>query len=85
MKIGSLKLKNRIFLAPMAEVNDIAFRKLCLDAGAGLVFTGMINPLSKQEIDLGDKPALQLFSTNEKGIKEFIKKYESKVKLFDFN
>ncbi|MBT4258171.1 tRNA-dihydrouridine synthase family protein [archaeon] len=85
MKIGSLKLKNRIFLAPMAEVNDIAFRKLCLDAGAGLVFTGMINPLSKQEIDLDDKPALQLFSTNEKGVKEFIKKYEDKVKLFDFN
>jgi tRNA-dihydrouridine synthase B len=85
MNIGNLKLKNRIFLAPMVEVNDIAFRKLCLKSGAGLVFTGMINPLTKQEVELDDKPALQLFATNEKGMKEFIKKYEDKVKLFDFN
>jgi len=85
MKIGNLELKNRIFLAPMVEVNDIAFRILCKKAGAGLVYTGMINSLSRQVLQLEDKPALQLFSTNEKGIKEFIKKHESKVSLFDYN
>jgi len=85
MEIGPLKLKNRIFLAPMVEVNDIAFRVLCKKAGAELTWTGMINPLSKQKLYLDDQPALQLFSTNEKGIKEFIKKYEKKVALFDFN
>lgn len=85
MKIGNLKLKNRIFLAPMVEVNDIAFRILCKKSGAELVYTGMINPLSKQKLELQDKPALQIFCTNSKGVKEFIKKYEKKVKLFDFN
>jgi tRNA-dihydrouridine synthase B len=85
MNIGNLQLKNRIFLAPMAEVNDIAFRMLCKKAGCGLTYTGMINPLSKQKIFLDDEPALQLFSINEKGIKEFIEKYEEKVSLFDFN
>jgi tRNA-dihydrouridine synthase len=85
IKIGNLKLKNRILLAPMAEVNDIAFRLLCKKAGCGLAYTGMINPLTQQNFELEDKPALQLFCTNNEGIKEFIKKYESKVSLFDFN
>ncbi|MFH1823362.1 MAG: tRNA-dihydrouridine synthase family protein [archaeon] len=77
--------KNRIFLAPMAEINDLAFRLVCKKAGCGLTYTGMINPLSKEKLQLQDKPALQLFSHSEKGIKEFIKKYEKKVVLFDFN
>jgi len=82
-KIGSLKLKNRIFLAPMTEINDIAFRILCKKAGAGLTYTGMVNPLSKEELILEDNPAIQLFSINEKGIPEFIKNHEAV--LFDFN
>ncbi len=85
MKIGKLKLKNRFFLAPMVEVNDIAFRLLCKKAGAALIWTGMINPLSKQILFLEDNPALQLFTTNTKGISDFISKYEKKVSLFDFN
>ncbi|MFP4424626.1 MAG: tRNA dihydrouridine synthase [Candidatus Woesearchaeota archaeon] len=31
------------FLAPLAGINDIAFRRLCRECGAGLVFTGMVN------------------------------------------
>jgi tRNA-dihydrouridine synthase B len=83
--IGNFEPKNRIFLAPMEEVNDIAFRLLCKKAGCGLTYTGMINPLTQQEIILEDFPALQLFCTNEKGIKEFIKKYDKQVSLWDFN
>ena len=82
---NSLNLKNRIFLAPMEEVNDPAFRLLCKKAGCGLTYTGMINPLTKQKIILKDKPALQLFCNNTKGIREFIKKYDSQVFLWDFN
>ncbi len=84
---GSRKIpcKNRIFLAPMEEVNDVAFRLLCKKAGAGLTYTGMINPLTQKEINLEDKPALQLFCTNEKGVAEFIKKYDNEVSLWDFN
>lgn len=85
MKIGNFKPKNRIFLAPMEEVNDIAFRLLCKKENCGLTYTGMINPLTKLKIRLEDKPALQLFCTNERGIKEFMKKYDAKVSLWDFN
>lgn len=80
-----LKCKNRIFLAPMEEVNDVAFRQLCLKSGAGLTWTGLIHPLNPQEVYLDDKPVLQLFCTSTKGIKEFMKKYDSKVSGWDFN
>ena len=83
--LGNLKLKNRIFLAPMEEVNDVAFRLLCKKAGCGLTYTGMIHPLSKKKIYLDDKPALQLFCTNTKGIKDFVKKYDKEVSLWDLN
>lgn len=83
--IKNLKVKNRIFLAPMEEVNDIAFRILCKKAGCGLTYTGMINPLSKNKLYLDDKPALQLFCTNIHGVKEFIKKYNKEVSLWDLN
>lgn len=76
---------NRFFLAPMLEPNDIAFRLLCKKAGCALTYTGMINPLSQQKVFLDDKPAMQIFCTHIKGIGEFIKKYEKKVVLFDFN
>lgn len=84
-KIGNLKLKNPYFLAPMAGVNDIAFRILCKNAGAGLVYTGMINPLSREKLNLEDKPAIQLASSTKDNIADFIKKYDDTVTLFDFN
>jgi len=84
-RIGNLKLKNRFLLAPMLEPNDIAFRLLCKKAGCGLTYTGMVSPLSKQKMYLDDKPALQLFGNDAKGIASFIKKYDKKVSLWDFN
>jgi len=80
-----LKVKNRIFLAPMEEINDPAFRIMCKKAGCGLTFTGMINPLSKKKIYLDDTPGLQIFTTNTSGIKEFIEKHDKEVSLWDFN
>ncbi|MFH1711565.1 MAG: tRNA-dihydrouridine synthase family protein [Nanoarchaeota archaeon] len=85
MKIRNLELENKYFLAPMAEINDIAFRTLCKKAGASLCYTGMINPLTQQELELSDKPAVQLFCTNENGIRDFIKKYDGGTSLWDFN
>jgi tRNA-dihydrouridine synthase len=85
MDIKKLKLKNKFFLAPMQEVNDIAFRLLCKKAGASLTWTGLTNPLTKQKLILKDKPALQLFCKDTKGIKSFMKKYDKKVSLWDFN
>jgi len=84
-KLGNLKLKSRIFLAPMLEPNDIAFRLLCKKAGCGLTYTGMTSALSKAKINLGDKPVLQLFGNSSKGIKNFMNKYDSEVSGWDFN
>ena len=85
IKLGNLKLKNRIFLAPMHQINDIAFRMLCKKAGASLTYTGLINPQTKEKIYFQDKPALQFACNSNKGIKEIIKKYDKKISLYDFN
>ena len=85
LKIGNLRLKNKFLLAPMLEPNDIAFRLLCKKEGCGLTYTGMISPLSKQKLYFEDKPAIQIFGNTSKGIKDFIKKYDKNVTLWDFN
>jgi len=85
MKIKNLKTKSKIFLAPMQEINDIAFRLLCKKAGAGLTWTGLESPLNPKVLNLQDKPILQIFSKNTKGIKEYMEKYDSKVSGWDFN
>lgn len=85
MRIGSLKLKNRFLLAPMLEPNDIAFRLLCKNAGCGLTYTGMTSPLSKQNIILDDKPAMQIFCNSTEGVRSFIEKYDNQVSLWDLN
>ena len=41
IKIGNIEVKNNIFLAPMAGVTDIPFRKVCRKFGPGLTFTEM--------------------------------------------
>ena len=84
-KLKSLRCKNKIFLAPMEEVNDPAFRLLCKKAGAGLTYTPLTNPLSPKSLILKDKPILQLFTNNIRGIIPFMKKYNRKVSGWDFN
>jgi tRNA-dihydrouridine synthase B len=80
-----IPFKNKFILAPMLEPNDIAFRILCKKSGAGEVYHGMINPLSKKKLSLQDKPVLQIFCKETRGIKEFVKKYDSQVSGWDFN
>ncbi len=41
--IGSVHLGGRAVLAPMAGVSDAAFRTLCLEQGAALVYTEMVS------------------------------------------
>lgn len=40
--IGSVKLPNRVLLAPMSGITDLPFRKLAQNLGAGLVVSEMI-------------------------------------------
>ncbi len=43
MKIGNVKIENNIFLAPMAGVTDMTFRKICKQFGAGFTYTEMVS------------------------------------------
>ena len=43
IKIGSLELKNNIFLSPLAGITNSAFRCFCLEGGAGLVASEMVS------------------------------------------
>ncbi|MCX7695755.1 MAG: tRNA dihydrouridine synthase DusB [Caloramator sp.] len=43
MNIGEFVPENNVFLAPMAGVTDKAFRILCKEFGAGLVYTEMVS------------------------------------------
>ena len=43
LKIGSVRLKNRVFLAPMVDVTDLPYRLICRKQGAGIAYTEMIN------------------------------------------
>ena len=60
MKIGSVQLKNNIFLAPMAGVTDLAFRIICDRFGAGLSYTEMV---SAKALSFSDKKTSSLMRT----------------------
>ena len=42
-KIGSVEIKNKVVLAPMAGIGDTAFRRIIKEQGAGLIFTEMVS------------------------------------------
>ena len=43
MKIGTAEIPNRFILAPLAGISCTAFRMLCKENGAGLIYTQMID------------------------------------------
>lgn len=43
MRIANLKLPNNLFLAPMANVTNLAFRMLCKKYGAAITYSEMIS------------------------------------------
>jgi tRNA-dihydrouridine synthase B len=43
MKIGNLELKSNVLLAPLAGVTDTVFRSICLEYGAGFVYSEMVS------------------------------------------
>ncbi|MBK8946004.1 MAG: tRNA dihydrouridine synthase DusB [Ignavibacteriae bacterium] len=42
-KVGKIEIKNPLLLAPMEDVTSIAFRKLCKEMGADIVYTEFVN------------------------------------------
>ena len=57
------KFKSKVFLAPMADITNIAFRIMCKEYGAGLVSTEL---LSANAISRENKAVMKLGLTNEK-------------------
>ena len=42
-KIANIEIENNVVLAPMAGFCDSAFRTICKEHGAGLIYTEMVN------------------------------------------
>lgn len=99
-KIGSLKLSGELFLAPMADYTNVAFRTLAKEYGAALVYTeltsskGLLMKSKRTEEMLSvsekEKPVfLQLFGSNpndfEKAITIVEKKYPENFAGYDLN
>ncbi len=99
MKIGNIQLENNILIAPMAGITDTAFRTICKEMGAGLLFTEMISAKGLYykdrktnellQIESKNKPVgIQLFGSEPEIFQEVIKKYinnNESIELIDLN
>ncbi len=85
IKIGNVSVKNNVFLAPMAGVTDIPFRKICRKFEPGLTFTEMASSKAMEyhsqktekllEIMPEERPsAIQIFGNDKEVIKNTILK-----------
>ena len=94
--IGNVKLENNVFLAPMAGVTDKAFRKICAQMGAGLVYTEMVSAkgivyndkktMDLIECDIENMPrAVQIFGSEPEFIYTAIQKIEQYADIIDIN
>ena len=87
MKIGTVALENRVFLAPMAGVTDLPFRLLCKEMGCGLVYSEMVsakgilydnkNTEELLTVEMAERPtAIQLFGSDPEILGQMAKKIE---------
>lgn len=94
--IGSLLLKNRVFLAPMAGITNLPMRLVAREGGASLTFTEMVsvNGLTregKKSFDLLkttplDRPiGMQLFGDDPELLAEAARLVEEHGELIDIN
>ena len=60
MQIGNIKLEGKLLLAPMAGVSDLAFRHICREMGAAMVYTEMV---SAKALTYGDKKTRTLLAS----------------------
>ncbi len=87
-----MNFKNKIILAPMVSVNNIAFRKLCSDYGADIVYSQMIDSVgfvrgSRRLVDFYDEKNLisQFLGNDPKSIVESALGVADKVIGIDLN
>jgi tRNA-dihydrouridine synthase B len=63
VKIGTVEIPGRLFLAPMAGVTDLAFRDICKENGAAVTVTEMV---STKALMFQDKKTKRLLELSEK-------------------
>lgn len=98
INIGNVKVKNNVFLAPMAGVTDIAFRRVCRKYNPGLTFTEMASSTAMWygdkktkkilNIEKNERPsAVQIFGHDSQYIKHTIEilNNEEDIDIIDIN
>jgi tRNA-dihydrouridine synthase B len=97
MKIGNLDISGKFVLAPMAAVNCTAFRMLCKENQAALIYTQMIDTdivknRSKAEVkeilnihDAERPVAVQLIGNHQESLVKSIKVVEDFADIIDLN
>ena len=60
MQIGNIQVNGKLLLAPMAGVSDLAFRHICYELGAAMVYTEMV---SAKALTYGDKKTATLLAS----------------------
>lgn len=99
MKIGSFNIENKLMLAPMAGVTDLAFRIICKEMGVGLTVTEMVSAKgmyyndkktdSLTQIDPRERPvALQIFGSDPEIMGEVVRNklnYRDDIDIIDIN
>ncbi len=87
-----MHFQNKVILAPMAGVNDIAFRKLCTDYGADIVYSQMIDSRAfkmgnRKLSDFHDEDNMiaQFFGNDPEILAACSVKIERKARCIDLN
>ena len=84
IKIGNINIQNNVYLAPMAGVTDIPFRRICRKFNPGLTYTEMASSKAMEyesqktiklmQIDKNERPSVvQIFGSNKDTISNMIK------------
>lgn len=92
INVGNIEVKNNVYLAPMAGVTDIPFRKICRKFGPGLTYTEMASTKAMEfeskktekllEIMPGERPSVvQIFGSNKDVIANTIYKLNENVNI----
>lgn len=98
MKIGNIEVANNIFLAPMAGVTDIPFRKICRKFNPGLTFTEMASTKAMEfnsdrtekilQVMEDERPSVvQIFGSDKNVIRNTIEKLneDETIDIIDIN
>lgn len=98
MKIGNVETKNNLVLAPMAGITTSAFRTICIENGAGLVYAEMVsdkgitysNKKTLNMVDVWDNEhplSMQLFGSDPLSLTNAAKivDAQNKIDILDIN